>query len=173
MSRTFARGLQTTSRALVQFTGTVSPNDILASNGPAGGAWEAATKKVCDAIEKADPRISMANIQYGVASTAPISVKFTKLLTWFSRGARAHLSSKDRSDRQLVITVGLATNSGTRVGSVHVHVDGTFKFFPSRAGREGGYEDNILRANIEGHIQNLGNEPSDEAIERSPARGNE
>ncbi|KAL1979091.1 hypothetical protein VTN96DRAFT_7026 [Rasamsonia emersonii] len=151
MSRTFARGLQTTSRALVQFTGTVSPNDILASNGPAGGAWEAATKKVCDAIEKADPRISMANIQ----------------------GARAHLSSKDRSDRQLVITVGLATNSGTRVGSVHVHVDGTFKFFPSRAGREGGYEDNILRANIEGHIQNLGNEPSDEAIERSPARGNE
>lgn len=41
----------------------------------------------------------------------------------------AHKSSKDKDDLQEVITVGLQTKSGTRVGSVHLHVDGTWKFF--------------------------------------------
>ncbi|PYH93056.1 hypothetical protein BO71DRAFT_328622 [Aspergillus ellipticus CBS 707.79] len=81
-------------------------------------------------IAQKDPRITIANIQ----------------------GARAHYSSKDRSDNEKVITVGLATASGTRIGSVHVHMDGSSKFFPSRAGREGGYDTNIARARIEGHM---------------------
>lgn len=64
----------------------------------------------------------------------------------------AHISSKDKDDPKEVITVGLQTKSGTRVGSVHLHVDGTWKFFPSRAGREGGYAANIQKANLPGYI---------------------
>lgn len=64
----------------------------------------------------------------------------------------AHMSSKDKDDPKEVITVGLQTNSGTRVGSVHLHVDGTWKFFASRAGREGGYAAKIQKANLPGYI---------------------
>ncbi|PGH07919.1 hypothetical protein AJ79_06127 [Helicocarpus griseus UAMH5409] len=81
-------------------------------------------------VEKADPRIKAANIQ----------------------GSRAHPSSKDRDDKQDSITVGLETHSGTRIGSLHIHLDGTFKFFPSRAGRQGGYDANIVRAGIKGFM---------------------
>ena len=31
-------------------------------------------------------------------------------------------------------------------------MDGSFKFLPSRAGREGGYDANIAHAQIDGHI---------------------
>lgn len=44
------------------------------------------------------------------------------------------------------------TAAGTRIGSVHIHLDGTFKFFASRAGRIGGYAANIVKAGIEGFI---------------------
>lgn len=64
----------------------------------------------------------------------------------------AHLSSKDRNDPNDVITMGVQTQSGTRVGTVHVHVDGTWKFFASRIGRDGGYAANIQKANIPGFI---------------------
>lgn len=80
------------------------------------------------------------------------------LLTDLYRGSKAHFSSKDRDDKQEVITVGLQTNAGTRIGSLHVHLSGTFKFFPSRAGREGGYYKNIAQANIPGHIPEDGGE---------------
>ncbi|KAK2752872.1 hypothetical protein FQN54_008025 [Arachnomyces sp. PD_36] len=132
MSRNITRGFQSTARTLIQFAGA-GLQDIAVSNGPAGNIWEGMTKRVCDAIEKADPRIKVANVQ----------------------GALAHRSSKDRNDKQDVITVGLTTSAGTRVGSVHVHLDGSFKFFPSRAGRDGGYDKNILRASIEGHINEI------------------
>lgn len=48
--------------------------------------------------------------------------------------------------------MGLQTDSGTRVGSIHVHLDGTWKFFASRAGKEGGFAANIHKANIPGYI---------------------
>ncbi|KNG86283.1 hypothetical protein ANOM_005939 [Aspergillus nomiae NRRL 13137] len=76
MSRNFVRGLQTTTKMLIQFVGGVSPDDILVSNGLTGPAWERSARRVTDAIEKADPRIIIAIIQ----------------------GARAHFSSKDKSD---------------------------------------------------------------------------
>lgn len=68
------------------------------------------------------------------------------------RGSVAHRSSKDKNDQQKVLTLGLKTNNGTQVGSVHVHMDGSFKLFPNRAGREGGYAANIVKANIPGYI---------------------
>ncbi|KAI3015120.1 Transcription factor S-II (TFIIS), central domain family protein [Aspergillus niger] len=132
MSRAFVRGIQTTTRTLMQFAGGVRPSDLISQNGGHGPEWEMAARIVTQAIEKADPRISVTNIQ----------------------GARAHFSSKDRADKQMVITIGLSTASGTRVGSVHVHMDGSFKFFPSRIGKEGGYDANISRARIAGHINN-------------------
>lgn len=52
-----------------------------------------------------------------------------RIITADIQGAMAHKSSKDKDDLQEVITVGLQTKSGTRVGSVHLHVDGTWKFF--------------------------------------------
>lgn len=64
----------------------------------------------------------------------------------------AHKSSKDKDDTQDVITVGLQTKSGTRIGAVHIHLDGSWKFFASRAGREGGYAANIQKANLPGYI---------------------
>ncbi|GKZ65069.1 hypothetical protein AnigIFM60653_007566 [Aspergillus niger] len=121
MSRAFLRGLQTTTRTLMQFAGGVRPSDLISQNGGNGPEWEMAARIVTQAIEKADPRISVANIQ---------------------------------ADKQMVITIGLSTASGTRVGSVHVHMDGSFKFFPSRIGKEGGYDANISRARIAGHINN-------------------
>ncbi|GKZ93600.1 hypothetical protein AnigIFM59636_006675 [Aspergillus niger] len=121
MSRAFVRGIQTTTRTLMQFAGGVRPSDLISQNGGHGPEWEMAARIVTQAIEKADPRISVANIQ---------------------------------ADKQMVITIGLSTASGTRVGSVHVHMDGSFKFFPSRIGKEGGYDANISRARIAGHINN-------------------
>lgn len=89
-----------------------------------------------------------------IFSTQPFSASnqiqiFTNFL---HRGSKAHLSSKDRSDKQNVLTVGLQTHKGTRVGSVHIHADGTFKFLASRVGREGGYSATIAQANIPGYI---------------------
>ncbi|EHA19765.1 hypothetical protein ASPNIDRAFT_39193 [Aspergillus niger ATCC 1015] len=121
MSRAFVRGIQTTTRTLMQFAGGVRPSDLISQNGGHGPEWEMAARIVTQAIEKADPRISVTNIQ---------------------------------ADKQMVITIGLSTASGTRVGSVHVHMDGSFKFFPSRIGKEGGYDANISRARIAGHINN-------------------
>ncbi|EDN09781.1 hypothetical protein I7I51_02200 [Histoplasma capsulatum] len=63
-------------------------------------------------------------------------------------GARAHRSSKDRNDSKDVITVALLTATGTRVGSAHFHLDGSFKFFPSRAGKLGGFADNLQKAGL-------------------------
>ncbi|KAE8139208.1 hypothetical protein BDV38DRAFT_281373 [Aspergillus pseudotamarii] len=129
MSRNVVRGFQSASATLIRYAG--SPlEELVASNGSDGPTWSQATDTVCNAVERADPRVTVADIQ----------------------GSRAHESSKDRDDKEKVITVGLQTNSGTRIGSLHVHLDGTFKFFASRAGREGGYAEKIAQANIPGYI---------------------
>ncbi|EFR04872.1 hypothetical protein MGYG_07875 [Nannizzia gypsea CBS 118893] len=154
MGHNIARVFQTSSRALLRYVGVpieelvVSNGTAMAqqwhSNGTDGGQWSAVTDSVCNEIEKADPRIVAANIQ----------------------GSRAHVSSKDRSDNQNVITVGLETHTGTRIGSLHVHLDGTFKFFPSSAGKEGGYGSKIASAGIKGFIptdsgfENMGEQSS-------------
>ncbi|OGM44086.1 hypothetical protein ABOM_007278 [Aspergillus bombycis] len=114
MSRNFVRGLQTTTRMLMQFVGGVTADDILVSNGVTGAAWEQSARRVTDTIEKADPRITVARIE----------------------GARAHYSPKDKKDHEMVVTRGLATAAGMQVGSVQVHVNSTFQFFPSLAGRK-------------------------------------
>ncbi|KAE8400350.1 hypothetical protein BDV37DRAFT_209628 [Aspergillus pseudonomiae] len=132
MSRNITRGFQTASSTFIRYAGS-QLEELVTTNGPDGPAWSHMTDTVCHEIEKADSRITVADIQ----------------------GSRAHKSSKDREDKENVITVGLQTNSGTRIGSLHVHLNGTFKFFASRAGREGGYADKIAQANIPGYISSM------------------
>jgi hypothetical protein len=61
------------------------------------------------------------------------------------------MSSRDKSDRRLVITAGLQTNAGTRIGTLHIHLNGIFKFFASRFGKENGYQAIIAQAKIPGY----------------------
>ena len=58
--------------------------------------------------------------------------------------------------------MGLKTDTGLRVGTLHIHLNGTFKFFASRAGKEGGYGAKIAQANIPGYIAG-GEDPWDKA----------
>ncbi|OOF97572.1 hypothetical protein ASPCADRAFT_129252 [Aspergillus carbonarius ITEM 5010] len=129
MSRNVIRAFQTSSAAAIQQIGAelALVGNI---NGPNGARWLESTRNVCDAVERADPRIVTADIQ----------------------GAKAHISSKDKSDLEEVITVGLQTRGGLRIGTLHVHLNGSFKFFASRAGREGGYGTTIAQANIPGYL---------------------
>lgn len=62
-----------------------------------------------------------------------------------------------------MISLSVETKLGTRVGGVHVHLDGTFKFFPSREGKQGGYWANIKKAKIERYIPEMPEEESSEA----------
>ncbi|PWY95975.1 hypothetical protein BO94DRAFT_620324 [Aspergillus sclerotioniger CBS 115572] len=62
------------------------------------------------------------------------------------QGAKAHISSKDTSDPEEVITVGLQTQGGLRVGTLHIHLSGSFKFFASRAGYLAGEDDPWAKA---------------------------
>ncbi|KAI9929664.1 hypothetical protein ASPWEDRAFT_172672 [Aspergillus wentii DTO 134E9] len=129
MSRNVTRGFSSASKTLINYIGT-PVEQIAASNKGDGEDWKSSATTACNSIEIAEPRITQAELQ----------------------GSVAHYSSKDKSDRQKVLTVGLKTNNGTQVGAIHVHVDGTWKLFPNRAGREGGYAANIAKANIPGYI---------------------
>lgn len=46
----------------------------------------------------------------------------------------------------------LRARRGTQVESIHVHVDGTWKFFPNFVGREDGYDATIGNPNIPGNV---------------------
>ncbi|OQE14625.1 hypothetical protein PENSTE_c034G08223 [Penicillium steckii] len=131
MSRNIARTFHSATRALIQFVG--SPlEDVFVMNGSNGMEWRNSLQTVCTAVEKADSRIMVADVE----------------------GAVAHISSKDTHDPEHVITVGLKIQSGTRICSLHVHLDDTWSFFLSRAGREGGHSANIEKANLPGHVRN-------------------
>ncbi|PYH89629.1 hypothetical protein BO71DRAFT_389267 [Aspergillus ellipticus CBS 707.79] len=138
MSRNVAGGFHSASRVLVQYTGTPM-GEIMTSNVVDGNEWKSSAITACELIENAEPRITQVELQ-------DVNECF------YMRGSVAHFSSKDKDDRQKVLTMGLRTNNGTQFGAIHVHVDGTWKLFPNRAGREGGYAANICWANIPGLI---------------------
>lgn len=72
-----------------------------------------------------------------------------------------------------MITVGLLTteNSKDRIGSIHVHFDGTFKFFPSRKGDFGKYMEQIRKAGIPGFIDTTPEETEAEAAKSATGQG--
>lgn len=58
-------------------------------------------------------------------------------LTMNRSGSQAHLSRKDPSDTKPCVTLAMYSASGTRFASAHIHEDGTFNDFQSRAGKSG------------------------------------
>ncbi|PYI01189.1 hypothetical protein BO78DRAFT_379495 [Aspergillus sclerotiicarbonarius CBS 121057] len=130
MSRNVVRGFQSASAALVRFTGAPL-EEMVATNGAIEGRiWMDATRTVCNLIEKSIPQITTADIQ----------------------GSKAHLSSKDKEDKSLLVTVGLKTDAGIRIGTIHIHQDKSWKFLASRDGKEGGFAELIAQANLPGFI---------------------
>lgn len=86
----------------------------------------------------------MARIQY---ESSPVFQK--QNLPTYPRGSRAHQPGRDSEEKQQVVTVGLENNRKMRIGTIHVHLDGTWKFWASRAGKHLGYVKNIMEAGIE------------------------
>ncbi|EER27199.1 hypothetical protein CPC735_025350 [Coccidioides posadasii C735 delta SOWgp] len=147
-----ARAFSTSAYRSITFRGS-GFEAMLHQNGPDGGHWQSMVKRITDDIEKADPRIKVADIQ----------------------GGRAHKSSNDPKDPFPVITVGLLTteNSKDRIGSIHVHFDGTFKFFPSRKGDLGKYLEQIRKAGIPGFIDTIPEETEGETANSATGQGKE
>ncbi|EEQ27493.1 conserved hypothetical protein [Microsporum canis CBS 113480] len=52
-----------------------------------------------------------------------------------SEGTKPYQSSKDKTDKKDVVTIGYYTKDRTRVLSIHAHEDGTWNEFFSRAGK--------------------------------------
>ncbi|TPX22047.1 hypothetical protein DIZ76_016014 [Coccidioides immitis] len=111
------------------------PQDFLDSirtqNGPDGEQWENQFRELVDRIEQLqDNRIQVVR----------------------GHGRRAHKSHNDPKDPVLVLSFHLETIKGTRVGGVHMHLDGTWKFFPSLNGKRLGVDQVLNKAGIKGLI---------------------
>ncbi|KAJ5506705.1 hypothetical protein LT330_010413 [Penicillium expansum] len=129
MNHKSMRNYQPTKRRLIQFVG--SPlDDVVTKNGPNGQKWRDTIEAVCNSIKEADSKIIFANI----------------------RGANSHLSSTDKGDTQDVISVSLHTKSGTSVGAIHIHLDGTWKLFGTCRESKARHAAKIKSANIPGYI---------------------
>ncbi|RAK93355.1 hypothetical protein BO79DRAFT_284013 [Aspergillus costaricaensis CBS 115574] len=141
MSRNIIRTFQTSSAAAIQHIGAELAQ-VRSLNGANGNRWT-----------ELDANGSQNHFcGYLVSDLVPLLSHCRSQTKISCRGAKAHVSSKDRSDPEQVITVGLKTQGGVRVGTLHVHLSGSFKSFPSRAGREGGYDHKIAQANIPGYL---------------------
>jgi len=66
------------------------------------------------------------------ASSKAMEEKYPKVTEAKIQGSKPHKSAKDPTDEKDVITVSYHTVSGTRVASIHVHEDMTYKEWPSR-----------------------------------------
>ncbi|EGE01732.1 hypothetical protein TEQG_00776 [Trichophyton equinum CBS 127.97] len=64
-----------------------------------------------------------------------IEKKFPVVVEGRVQGTKPHQSSKDKSDKKDVVTVGYYTAKGTRILTIHAHEDGTWVEFLSRAGK--------------------------------------
>ncbi|MCJ1462041.1 hypothetical protein MMC07_000641 [Pseudocyphellaria aurata] len=84
--------------------------------------WRGPVVNALDANEKANPLITKAEIMYYSPRKSSLIV-----LTFGRRGSKPHQSSTDPDDPEHVISIKLLKESGSRVCSIHVHQDGTFK----------------------------------------------
>ncbi|KAJ4386534.1 hypothetical protein N0V93_009431 [Gnomoniopsis smithogilvyi] len=66
-----------------------------------------------------------------------IESNYPKVTEAVIQGSQPHKSHKDKNDEKEVITVSYHTEKGTRVTSIHVHEDQTWKEFPSRNASKG------------------------------------
>ncbi|KMP05808.1 hypothetical protein CIHG_10237 [Coccidioides immitis H538.4] len=127
------------------------PQDFLDSirtqNGPDGEQWENQFRELVDRIEQLQVTPSPHLID--VKSTG---AQLTLLQLAGQSGRRAHKSHNDPKDPVLVLSFHLETIKGTRVGGVHMHLDGTWKFFPSLNGKRLGVDQVLNKAGIKGLI---------------------
>ncbi|RAH84390.1 hypothetical protein BO86DRAFT_242394 [Aspergillus japonicus CBS 114.51] len=104
--------MQRTPARLFEITGKISVEDVAARS---GAGWK-------NGINAAVPHL---RAKYPRAATASFN------------GSQAHKSSKDPTDPKNCVTLAMFSERGTRIASAHIHEDGTFNDFPSRAGRAG------------------------------------
>ncbi|KAB8253551.1 hypothetical protein BDV32DRAFT_156041 [Aspergillus pseudonomiae] len=102
--------MQRTSARLFEITGKISVEDVAKKSGQ---GWKTGINKAVPGLRSRYPR----------AKTAEFN------------GDQSHKSSKDPSDPKDVVTLAMFSERGTRLGSAHIHEDGTFNDFPSRAGK--------------------------------------
>ncbi|GIK01781.1 hypothetical protein Aspvir_005822 [Aspergillus viridinutans] len=104
--------MQRSPARLFEITGKISVDDVVARSGP---GWKG-----------------------GINAAVPkLRAKYPRAATALFNGSQAHKSVKDPSDPKQCVTLSMFSEKGTRIGSAHIHEDGTFKDFPSRAGRTG------------------------------------
>ncbi|EER44634.1 predicted protein [Histoplasma capsulatum var. duboisii H88] len=125
MAYALKRGFQSSARLMIQKTGSFG--DIKIVNGANGLILEQSVLSQCDAIEAADPRVVRVTFQ----------------------GGKLHVSHKDPTETEEVITAGLFTEKGTQVGSVYFHLASKPKLFPNRLGEELGFSTTWRRPGLE------------------------
>ncbi|KAK2754076.1 hypothetical protein FQN54_007245 [Arachnomyces sp. PD_36] len=111
MSRVPVRNFQTAATRAINWIGEVSVADVVQVNNDP--EWEDALASAASKIEEQNPKVVDAKIQ----------------------GSLAHKSSKDKEEKEKIVTVGFYSAGGTRVMSSHVRRNGSFKSWESRAGK--------------------------------------
>ncbi|PYH94470.1 hypothetical protein BO71DRAFT_398840 [Aspergillus ellipticus CBS 707.79] len=111
MSRVPVRGSQTAASRAVNWIGDVSVADVVRMNNDS--EWENALASAASGAEQQNSKVVNAKIQ----------------------GALAHESSKDKEEKEKIVTVGFYSVGGTRLLSSHVRRDGSYKSWESRAGK--------------------------------------
>ncbi|MCJ1399439.1 hypothetical protein MMC11_002641 [Xylographa trunciseda] len=96
--------MQATKARLVEWVGKVKLHDIK------DDLFRTSVAAFAENEERKYPRIKKAEI----------------------KGSTPHLSHDDPSDKEEVITVEVQSTKGTRLGTCHVHQDGTGKLLPAR-----------------------------------------
>ncbi|KAF4230466.1 hypothetical protein CNMCM8980_002689 [Aspergillus fumigatiaffinis] len=111
MSRVPVRGFQTASKQAINWIGNVTVTDVVQMNNDP--QWENALTSAAANVEAQNPKVVDAKIQ----------------------GALAHPSSRDKEEKEKIVTVGFYSARGTRLLSSHIRRDGSYKSWESRAGK--------------------------------------
>ncbi|KAM5441266.1 hypothetical protein MferCBS31731_003695 [Microsporum ferrugineum] len=89
-------------------------------------------------------RVSVEDVQrksglgwgYGFDTALPkLRQKYPTAKTAIIQGSQAHKSTKDPADTKHVVTLAMYDENDVRVGSAHIHEDGTFTDKMTRSGR--------------------------------------
>ncbi|DAA78391.1 TPA_exp: hypothetical protein A8136_4367 [Trichophyton benhamiae CBS 112371] len=102
--------MQTTTKRFFSIVGRVSVGDVQLKNGSGWGS--------------------------GFSIALPqLREKYPTAISAIIQGSQAHKSTKDPSDTKSVVTLAMYDEKGVRVGSAHIHEDGTFTDKMTRSGR--------------------------------------
>ncbi|KAE8371694.1 hypothetical protein BDV26DRAFT_275566 [Aspergillus bertholletiae] len=138
MSCATVRGFQTASTRSVNWIGNVSVGDVVKMNNDS--EWEKALTDAASKVETQNPpKLSMPRSSSSLSpwiesiDASPLTRHLTDDMP--QGGALAHQSSKDKEEKEKIVTVGFYGVGGTRLLSSHVRRDGSYKSWESRAGK--------------------------------------